>query len=436
MHTLVPRHPATEPYPIITYTFVLRRMPLPYIVGIVVPLVLTTLAGFGTFLVNPDSGERLGLGVTVILATAAIFIVAADDIPRTRDWTKLVLLYSLSFIGSFLSVLTSFVVVSLYNVKDRSDGLMAEGNLLTAFVKADADGSGELDREELLRMVKILGLDQKKIDKMNEIVQMNAVDCVNFELWYDIVGEIAEVDYLATHHSPLIGMLMKPFIRYERQKRRDVVVRRAEVAFAEGKLQRKTAIRSDRSQLHRHSPGRLRSSVLGRSPSSTSRRISTSSRDDAPNHSSVIDDTTEPTSPIGEARSAMVHPVEGDGSDLDKDDNFRNQDAFGVNNSSNEEMKATDGSAVTLISEHEMTDPTQKIGRRIAAYIDMLFLLVLVPIYSIVALSLFFEYKTVPEFAGTILKHTAPDGLVTESCCFGSRWVGGKGWDHSLETGV
>ena len=78
----------------------------------------------------------------------------------------------------------------------------------------------------------------------------------------------------------------------------------------------------------------------------------------------------------------------------------------------------------------------QKIGRRIAAYIDMLFLLVLVPIYSIVALSLFFEYKTVPEFAGTILKHAAPDGLVTESCCFGSRWVGGKGWDHSLETGV
>ena len=366
-----------------------------------VPLVLTTLAGFGTFLVNPDSGERLGLGVTVILATAAIFIVAADDIPKTRDWTKLVVLYAMSFIGSFLSVLTSFVVVSLYNVKDRGDGLMAEGNLLTAFVKADADGSGELDREELLRMVKILGLEQKKIDKMNEIVQMNAVDCVNFELWYDIVGEITEVDYLATHHSPLIGILMKPFIHYERKKRRDVVVRRAEVAFAEGKLQRKTAIRSD------HRLKKAKSNKRG--------------------------NTTDPTSPRKEARSVAVHPVKvhpivGDESDINSVDNAAP--------TSNEETKATDGSAVTLISEHEMTDPTQKVGRRIAAYIDMLFLFLLVPTYSIIALSLFYEYNTVPEFVGTSLEHTDPDGLVTESCCFGSRWIDGEGWDHSLETGV
>ena len=42
-----------EPYPIIKYNY-----------GLVVPMILTTLAGFLAFVANPQSGERISLGAT------------------------------------------------------------------------------------------------------------------------------------------------------------------------------------------------------------------------------------------------------------------------------------------------------------------------------------------------------------------------------------
>ena len=53
-----------EPYPIIKYKFRMRRHSETYNYGLVVPMILTTLAGFLAFVANPQSGERISLGAT------------------------------------------------------------------------------------------------------------------------------------------------------------------------------------------------------------------------------------------------------------------------------------------------------------------------------------------------------------------------------------
>ena len=71
-----------DPFMTIHYTFAIRRFALTYVASIMIPLVSTTFLGFFAFALNPQSGERVGLCTTVLLTTAAIYIVAAEMIPK------------------------------------------------------------------------------------------------------------------------------------------------------------------------------------------------------------------------------------------------------------------------------------------------------------------------------------------------------------------
>ena len=59
-----------------------RRHSITYISGILMPMILSTFVGMLAFGVNPGSGERISLGITVMLTNAAIYIVAFQVLPR------------------------------------------------------------------------------------------------------------------------------------------------------------------------------------------------------------------------------------------------------------------------------------------------------------------------------------------------------------------
>ena len=81
-----------------------------YFAGIVLPLVLATFAGFLAFITNPDSGERIGLGISVLLVTAVLYLVAVEVLPKSRHWTCVHRLYICSITLSFTALMTSVVV--------------------------------------------------------------------------------------------------------------------------------------------------------------------------------------------------------------------------------------------------------------------------------------------------------------------------------------
>ena len=74
-----------EPYPIISYELALTRAARPYFNGIILPLILSTCAGFVAFITNPHAGERIGLGITVLLVIGVIYSIADAILPKARS---------------------------------------------------------------------------------------------------------------------------------------------------------------------------------------------------------------------------------------------------------------------------------------------------------------------------------------------------------------
>ena len=62
---------STTPYPTLVFTIYLERAAsVTYFSGIILPMIMSTFVGFLAFITNPAAGERVGLGVTVLLTQA------------------------------------------------------------------------------------------------------------------------------------------------------------------------------------------------------------------------------------------------------------------------------------------------------------------------------------------------------------------------------
>ena len=88
-------HPE-QSFPKMTFTLYLQRKPRYYFVNIVLPCVFLISIALLVFWLPPDAGEKVALGVTVLLAFSVFQLVIADNTPENSDCTPM--LSRLSFI--------------------------------------------------------------------------------------------------------------------------------------------------------------------------------------------------------------------------------------------------------------------------------------------------------------------------------------------------
>ena len=102
------------PYPYIDVTIklVLKRKPLYYIFNVITPcLVLAVTILFGFFL-PPESGERISLTITILLAVAVFLQLVSDSLPRNSDSIPiLAVFYMVIMTESALSLITTCTVL-------------------------------------------------------------------------------------------------------------------------------------------------------------------------------------------------------------------------------------------------------------------------------------------------------------------------------------
>ena len=186
-------------------------------------MILSTFAGFFAFVANPSSGERLGLGITVMLTNAAIYIVAFEVLPKGADWTTITLMHIVSFCFALATLAISLVTISLYCVQS-SDA--SESQLLNSFVAADADGSGDIDKAELAIMLNGIGLAPAVKKRLVATLGKHSVDKLTLDTWYDVVAEVYQHTDLSAFHSWMLGRMLVPLIQRERTKRKAHVLAR------------------------------------------------------------------------------------------------------------------------------------------------------------------------------------------------------------------
>ena len=130
--------------------------------------------------------------------------------------TIISMLHVISFSFSWATLAVSVLSVSLYGVK-TSTGVMSEHELVSAFVKADHDHSGVLDKKEVEEAVKKLGLPSAKFQTPKKLDSLHG-QSITLPVWYDLVGDIYQTDGLAAYHSPIIGIMLAPFVKLERKR--------------------------------------------------------------------------------------------------------------------------------------------------------------------------------------------------------------------------
>ncbi|XP_068673444.1 neuronal acetylcholine receptor subunit beta-3-like [Montipora foliosa] len=75
----------TYPFSDVTITFVFKRKPLFYIFNLIIPcMIIMSMVLLGFFL-PPESGERITLSITVLLAMAVFLQLAAENLPRNSE---------------------------------------------------------------------------------------------------------------------------------------------------------------------------------------------------------------------------------------------------------------------------------------------------------------------------------------------------------------
>ncbi|KAL3865574.1 hypothetical protein ACJMK2_042949 [Sinanodonta woodiana] len=102
----------TTPFPDVTFTIHIRRRTLYYTYNVIVPCIMLSILTLAGFWMRPDSGEKVSLGLTVLLAFSVFMLLIAENMPATSSFVPLIGIYltttmSLTSLSVILAVTTS-----------------------------------------------------------------------------------------------------------------------------------------------------------------------------------------------------------------------------------------------------------------------------------------------------------------------------------------
>uniref|UniRef100_A0A8D0CNE5 Cholinergic receptor, nicotinic, alpha 1 (muscle) n=1 Tax=Scleropages formosus TaxID=113540 RepID=A0A8D0CNE5_SCLFO len=106
------------PYLDITYHFLLQRLPLYFIVNVIIPCMLFSFLTGLVFYLPTDSGEKMTLSISVLLSLTVFLLVIVELIPSTSSAVPLIGKYMLF---TMVFVITSIIItVIVINTHHRS----------------------------------------------------------------------------------------------------------------------------------------------------------------------------------------------------------------------------------------------------------------------------------------------------------------------------
>lgn len=85
-----------HPFVDITYTIHVKRRVLFYMMNLIVPCIVLAVLTVFSFYLPPESGERMGLVITILLGLTVFMMVFTENVPRTSEVTPLIGKYSVT----------------------------------------------------------------------------------------------------------------------------------------------------------------------------------------------------------------------------------------------------------------------------------------------------------------------------------------------------
>ncbi|XP_012250021.1 neuronal acetylcholine receptor subunit alpha-7-like isoform X1 [Bombus vosnesenskii] len=115
-----------EPYIDITFVVIIRRRTLYYFFNLIVPCVLIASMAVLGFTLPPDSGEKLSLGVTILLSLTVFLNMVAETMPATSDAVPLLGTYFNCIMFMVASSVVSTILILNYHHRNSDTHEMSE----------------------------------------------------------------------------------------------------------------------------------------------------------------------------------------------------------------------------------------------------------------------------------------------------------------------
>jgi len=74
-----------EPYPDVTFTIHMKRRSLFYVINLISPCLLIYAVSFLGFFLPVESGEKVNLEITILLALVVFLLIVGETLPPTPD---------------------------------------------------------------------------------------------------------------------------------------------------------------------------------------------------------------------------------------------------------------------------------------------------------------------------------------------------------------
>ena len=79
-----------EPYPDVTFTLHIRRRTLYYTYNVIIPCVMLSCLSLLGFWMPPETGEKVALGLTILLAFSVFMLLIAESMPASSFYIPLI----------------------------------------------------------------------------------------------------------------------------------------------------------------------------------------------------------------------------------------------------------------------------------------------------------------------------------------------------------
>ncbi|GAV00794.1 hypothetical protein RvY_11594-2 [Ramazzottius varieornatus] len=104
-----------EPYVDVTFTIIIRRRVLFYVFNLMLPCALISSIALLGFCLPVESGEKLTLGVTILLSLTVFLLLVAESMPATSDAIPLIGTYfTLIMVMTGFSVVLTVIVLNVH----------------------------------------------------------------------------------------------------------------------------------------------------------------------------------------------------------------------------------------------------------------------------------------------------------------------------------
>ena len=84
------QYETVDEYTSLVFIMYLRRKPLYYVFNLVLPSVILAMLALLVFILPPEAGEKMSLGITVLLSFTVFQLLVADSMPKTSEYIPVI----------------------------------------------------------------------------------------------------------------------------------------------------------------------------------------------------------------------------------------------------------------------------------------------------------------------------------------------------------